>query len=246
MRGCLATMRRELAGALGSPVAWVATLLSIVGLHAAFFFLGFPIGDRSLPSFWAGATASLDALFVWIPLFHALLAPALTMNAWAQERRAGTDEVLFTLPVHTRGLVVGKFLASWLLLTAITWLAVLPVAVLVASLGPLDWGTVLGGLAGADAACTVIGQAASALAREELVAFLVSTALLVGLWSAGLFVRVLPGALAEVAWYASPALHFLESGARGVLELRDAVYFGLFSLGGVWLGLAIVEGRRQG
>ena len=247
MRGMAAVLRRELDDSLRSPVAWVATVLLVLVLHAAFFFLGFPVGDRSLPAFWVGGTASLDALFAWLPVFYAVLAPALTMGAWAQERRIGTDELLFTLPVHTRGLVCGKFLAAWMLLAGITTVAVLPVAWMVASMGPLDWGTVWGGLAGAwmlSAACTAIGLATSALSREELVAFLVASVLLVALWSAGLFVRVLPGPLAELAWYASPSLHFLESGARGVLAARDVVYYGLLAAGGLAVNIAVVEGRR--
>ena len=247
MKGAAAVFRRELGSAMASPVAWVATVLSVLILHVAFYLLGFPVGDRSLPAFWVGGTASLDALFAWLPVFYAVLAPALTMGAWAEERRAGTDEILFTLPVHTRGLVAGKFASTWLLLVGITTVAVVPVAAMVASLGPLDWGTVWGGLVGAwmlAAACTAIGLATSALAHEELVSFLLSAVLLVGLWSLGLFVRVLPGAFAEVAWYASPALHFLESGARGVFDARDLVYFGLFTVGGLLVNLVVVEGRR--
>ena len=249
MRGVAAIFHREFGGALSSPVAWVATVLLILVLHAAFFFLGFPVGDRALPGLWAGAIASLDALFAWLPVFFAVLAPALTMGAWAEERRSGTDELLLTLPVHTRSLVLGKFLATWVLLGAITTIAVLPVAWMVSSIGPLDWGTVWGGLLGAwllAAVCIAIGLSTSAFTREELVAFLVAAVLLVALWSAGLFVRILPGPLAEIAWYASPSLHFLESGARGVFDVRDLVYYGLFVFGGLSLNVAVVEGRRWG
>jgi len=249
VRGVAPVFRREFGGALASPVAWVTTVVLVLVLHSAFFFLGFPVGDRALPAFWTGRTASLDALFAWLPLFYAVLAPALTMGSWAEERRAGTDELLFTFPVRTRSLVLGKFLAAWILLGSITTLAILPVARLVAGVGPLDWGTVWGGLLGAwllAAVCTSIGLATSALAREELVAFLVAAVLLLLLWSLGLFVRVLPGTLAEVAWYASPSLHFLESGARGVLDARDLVYYGLFVASGLTLNLAVLEGRRWG
>lgn len=249
MRGVGAIFRRELSGALTSPVAWLATVVLVLTLHLLFFFLGFPIGGRELPSFWIGRVASLDALFAWLPLFYAVLAPALTMGAWAEERRAGTDELLFTFPVRTRSLVLGKFLAAWVLLGGITTVAVLPVAWMVSTVGPLDWGTAWGGLLGAwlfGAVCVAIGLATSALSREELVAFLVATVLLGLLWSAGLFVRVLPGAVAEVAWYASPSLHFLESGARGVFDARDLVYYGLFVASGLLVNTAVLEGRRWG
>lgn len=247
MRGLGAIFRREWSAAVTSPVAWVATVLAVLALHAAFFFLGFPVGDRALPAFWVGRTASLDALFAWIPVFYAILAPALTMASWAEERRAGTDELLLTQPVHSHTLVLGKWLAAWVLLGVITTVAVLPVAFAVGAVGPLDWGTVEGGLVGAwlfAGAAVALGLAASALAREELVAFLASAAVLFALWSLGLFVRVLPGEVAELAWYASPALHFLESGARGVLDARDVVYFALFAFAGLSVNAALVEGRR--
>jgi len=243
----LAVFRREFGASLGSPVAWVATVLLVIALHALFFFVGFPIGDRTLPPFWSGRVVMLDGLFAWLPLFFAILAPALTMGAWAEERRAGTDEILMTLPVRTRELVLGKFFAAWLLLASITTLAILPLAFMVDSVGDLDWGTVWGGLFGAcllAGASVGVGLATSACAREELVAFLGSAALLGILWALMLVIRILPGHWAEAAYYASPALHFLESGARGLLDLRDVLYFGLFMAGALLVNISVVEGRR--
>jgi len=247
MSGTAAVFRRELDGAIRSPVAWVACVLFVLALHAGFFFVGFPVGDLSLPSFWSGRVASLDVLFTWLPLVFALLAPALTMGSWAEERRSGTDELLLTQPVSTRAIVGGKFLAAWLLLFAITLVAVLPLAWVVASLGPLDWGTVWGGLLGAwmlAAVCCAIGLTCSAVASEELVAFLLAAVTLLGLWSAGHFVRVLPASIAEAAWYASPTLHFLETGARGVFDARAVVYHLLFVGCALVLNVVLVEGRR--
>lgn len=247
MKGTFAILRRELGALLVSPVAWVLAAFALVALYAAFFFLGFPIGDLRLSGFWSARVASLDVLFAWLPLVYALFAPALTMGAWAEETRSGRDELLFTQPVPLRSIVLGKFLAAWALLAGVTLAAILPLAWVVASIGPLDWGTVAGGVVGAlllAAASTAIGLCASALSSEELVSFLVSAGILIGLWSAALFVRVLPGAFAEVAWYASPSLHFLESGARGILDARDLVYYALFVFSGLVLNTAILEGRR--
>lgn len=247
MRGTGAVLRRELTVALASPVAWVACVISVLALHAGFFFVGFPVGDLSLPAFWAGRVASLEVLWAWLPLVFGLLAPALTMGSWAEERRSGTDELLLTQPVHVRSVVAGKFLAAWILLCGITAVAVLPLAWTVSSIGPLDWGPVWGGLVGAwmlaGVSCAV-GLACSALSSEELVAFLLAAVCLLGLWGAGTFVRALPGSLAEVAWYASPSLHFLESSARGVFDGRALVYHGLFVLSALALNVVIVEGRR--
>ncbi|MCZ6598754.1 MAG: ABC transporter permease [Planctomycetota bacterium] len=247
MRRAFAVFRRELGGFLDSPVAWVVMLVFVVGLHVAFFFLGFPIGDRRYPGFWAGRVASLQPLFAWLPLFLALLAPALTMGAWAEERRSGTEELLLTQPLRVREAVLGKFLAVWVFVSLLIAVAVLPVAVVVAQLGPLDWGTVAGGLLGAvllAGACCAIGLFCSALSAEQLIAFLIAAGILLLLWSAGLFVRVLPPVLAEAAWYASPQVHYLDSVTRGVLDARDVVYYGLLVGLGLLLNTAAVEGRR--
>jgi len=247
LAGAGAVFRRELDAAVRSPVAWVACAAFVVALNAGFFFIGFPIGDLSLPSFWTGRVASLEVLFAWLPLVFALLAPALTMGSWAEERRSGTDELLLTQPVSIRAIVAGKFLAAWLLLFAITTVAVLPLAWVVSWIGPLDWGTVWGGLLGAwmlAAVCCAIGLAFSAIAAEELVAFLLSAVCLLALWGAGHFVRVLPASIAEMAWYASPTLHFLETGARGVFDARAVVYYALFVACALVLNVVIVEGRR--
>jgi len=247
VRGASAVFRRELGAYLGSPVAWVVCILFVLVLHGLWFFLGYPIGDLRLPAFWAGRIASLDTLYAWLPPLFGILAPALTMGSWAEERRSGTDELLLAQPVRLREIVLGKFAASWLLIASVCTIAVLPAAGMVALVGPLDRGTVVGGLLGAwmlAAVCVAVGQLASALSSEDLVAFLLSAVVLLGLWSAGLFVRVLPAPAAEVAWYVSPSLHFLESGARGLLDARDLVYHGLFAAGALLATTAILEGRR--
>jgi ABC-2 type transport system permease protein len=247
MRSIAAVFRRELGATLGSPIAWVTCLLFVGLLHGAWFLLGYPLGDLRLPAFWAGRIASLDALVAWIPPFFAILAPALTMGAWAEERRLGTDELLLTQPVSVGKLVLGKFAAGWVLMGSIATVAILPAALVADLVGPLDRGTVVGVLVGVwmlAAVCISIGQLASALTREDLVAFLVSAVFLLLLWSASLFVRVLPVSFAEALWYASPSLHFLETAARGVLDLRDLVYFGLFTLAALTMTGIVLEGRR--
>jgi ABC-2 type transport system permease protein len=247
MSRVLAVLRRELGAALDSGTAWVAAVLFIVGLHAAFFFLGFPVGDRRVPGFWEGRTASLQALFTWLPLFFALLVPALTMGSWAAERRAGTEELLLSHPVRPREVVLGKFLAAWIVAAALCVVCVVPLALVVARLGPLDWGVVASGLAGAlllAAGYIAIGLFASALVSEELSAFLLSAGLLVALWSASLFVRALPAGLAEIAWYASPPVHYLDTVSRGVIDARDALYHALLVVLGLALNTTVVAGRR--
>lgn len=247
MTRCLAVLRRELRAAFDSKVAYVTIALFVLALDGLFFFVGYPIGPVPLPSLFEGRQATLFVLFSWLPLLLAVLVPALTMSRWADERRLGTEELLLTYPVRTVEIVAGKFLAAWLLLGVLLATAVLPVAVAVGSIGPLDWASVwvgLGGawgLAGAYAALTLFVSACTA---EQLVAFLVGGIVLGLLWLLRFLVGVLPAEHAVALEYACPSTHFLGSAARGVVDLRDLVYFGSFVALGLALNVLAVERRR--
>jgi ABC-2 type transport system permease protein len=247
MRGCLSVFRRELGARFDSPAALVVTLAFALVAQGLFFFLGHPIGDLRLPSFWDGGTASLQVVFAWVPLLFVGLVPALTMGAWAEERSAGTEELLFTWPISGVSTVVAKFLAVWCFLGLVLACTILPLALVVGGLGDLDWGTVWGGLLGAlllGGACSALGLFLSALFVEQLAAFLASASLLGLLWSAGLLVAALPAGLAELVYYVSPYAHFFDSAARGVFDLRDLAYHGSLILIGLWCNVLAVEGRR--
>lgn len=247
LRRTVAVFRRELASAFESPIAYVTIALFVIVLDGLFFFLGFPVGPVPLPGLWEGGQANLIVLFTWLPLLLAFLVPALTMASWAEERRSGTEELLLTYPVRTREVVLGKFLAAWTLVALLVGLAVLPVAVTVSSLGDLDWSTVWVGLVGAwmlGAGYVALAQLVSAASGEQLVAFLLGALLLGTLWGLRILVPVLPSEFASVVDYACPATHFLDSAARGVLDLRDVIYFLLLVVFGLTSGGLVVEGRR--
>lgn len=247
MSGTWTVCRRELGAHLVSPSVWAALALFVLVLHALFFFLGHPVGDLNLPSFWQGREASLRALFAWLPLALVALAPALTMSSWAEERRSGTEELLFSAPLRVRELVLGKFLAAWLVVSCVQAVVVLPLAFVVSRLGPLDWGSVLGGLGGAvllSSSFVAVGLAASALTREQLSAFATGATVLGALWAAGIFVRALPGALARSAAEWSPVTHFLETAAVGVFDARDIVYHVLVGALFLTVNGVVVESRR--
>jgi len=243
----LAIWRREMRAAFESPVAYVTIVLFVLTLDGLFFFLGYPIGKVPLPSFWELGQATLVVLFTWLPLLLAFLVPALTMGAWSDERRAGTEELLLTYPLRTREVVLGKFLAAWTLVAALVTCAVLPVAFSVDTMGELDWATVWVGLVGSymlGAGYVAIALLLSACTEEQLVAFLLGSLGLGGLWLLRMLVDVLPAKLASSLEYAAPSTHFLASSASGVFDLRDVVYFGLLVAFGLYLNTVVVERRR--
>jgi len=247
MSRTLAVFRRELRSSFESPIAYVTIAVFVGVLDGLFFFLGFPVGRAPLPGLWEGGQASLIVLFTWLPLLLAFLVPALTMGAWAEERRGGTEELLFTYPLRTQEVVLGKFLASWTLVVLLVTLAVLPVAWTVSGLGELDWATVWVGLLGAyllGAGYVALAQLISSVTSEQLVAFLLGSLALGLLWLLRMLVGVLPSGLAGAVEYACPSTHFLGSAARGVLDLGDLIYFGLFVLFGLVVNGIVIERRR--
>src|SRR4029077_2853414 len=97
--------KRELASYFTSPVAYV--FLVIFLLLTGFFT--FTAGN-----FFERGEASLAAFFGWHPWVYLVLVPAVGMRLWAEERRAGTLELLLTMPITPWQAIVAKFLASWI------------------------------------------------------------------------------------------------------------------------------------
>jgi ABC-2 type transport system permease protein len=210
---------RELRAYFDSPIAYV--FLTVFAGTALFTFF-------NLQAFYTRGMADLRGLFGPLPLLMILLVPALTMRLWAEEQKQGTLEVLLTLPVRDVQLVAGKFVASWLLLAAgLALTVVLPVTV--SFIGRLDWGPVVGGYLGAlllGAAYLAVGQFVSATTENQILAFILALVVCLGLYGigaesfAGLFSDRTAAALRAIGTGSR-----FESVARGVVDLRDLVYY---------------------
>jgi ABC-2 type transport system permease protein len=216
-------VRRELASTFTSPVAYV--FLVIFLLLTGFFT--FTAGG-----FFERGEASLASFFMWHPWLYLVLVPAVGMRVWAEERRSGTLELLFTMPIQPWQAIIAKFLASWIFLAralALTFPAVITVNVL----GDPDNGQIFAGyvgsflLAGAYLAITCM---TSAMTRNQVVAFIVSVVLCLFLILAGfnpitdLLTRwASPGFVDAVTGF-SVMTHF-DGFQKGVLALRDFVFF---------------------
>ncbi|WP_462322404.1 Gldg family protein [Halochromatium sp.] len=231
MSSLLRITRKELSSFFGSPVAY----LFIGAFLAATLFVFFWV-----EAFFSRNIADTRPLFDWMPLLLIFLAAALTMRLWSEERRAGTLELLATLPVPTWRLVVGKFLAAWALV-AIALVLTLPLPLTVALIGPLDWGPVIGAYLATlllAAAYIAIGLFVSARTDNPIVA-LIGTTLV-----AALFYLIGSPALTSLAGHGGgELLRLLGSGSRfesitrGVIDLRDLYYY--LSLVGAFLLLTI-------
>ena len=215
--------RRELGSYFSSPVAYI--FLVIFLLLTGFFT--FTAGQ-----FFERGEAALGAFFGWHPWLYLVLVPAVGMRLWAEERRAGTIELLLTLPIAPWQAIVGKFLASWIFL-AVALALTFPVVLTVNVLGNPDNGIIFAGylgsffLAGAYLAVTCL---TSAMTRNQVVAFILSVVACLFLILAGfnpvtdLLVRWASPAFIDTVAAFSVITHF-DGFQKGVIDSRDVFFF---------------------
>jgi ABC-2 type transport system permease protein len=218
-------MRRELSGYFSTPVAWVFIVIFLVMASVFTFYLG---------NFYERGISDLDPFFTFHPWLYLFLVPAISMRLWAEERRSGTVELLLTLPVTLWQVVVGKFLAAWLfvgLALALTF----PVWLTVNYLGQPDNGVIVAAYIGSwlmAGGFLAIGSCMSALTRNQVVAFILAVVvcfvfLLSGLpMVMDLFTGWAPQSLVDAIAGFSFLAHF-STISRGVIDIRDLVYFAL-------------------
>jgi ABC-2 type transport system permease protein len=237
----LAVARRELAGYFATPVAIVFIVIFLVLAGALTFTIG---------GFFARGQADLLPFFSFVPWLLLLLVPALTMRLWAEERRLGTIELLLTLPIAQWQAVLGKFLAAWAF-CAIALALTFPLWITVNLLGDPDNGVVLSGYVGCllvAGAYLALGAAVSALTRNQVVAFVLAVALCFLFAAAGSpivseFLSDKVPALAEVARALSVADRF-QGFTRGVVALRDLVFFASFIAFFLFLNTVVLDHRK--
>ncbi|MBR5469037.1 MAG: gliding motility-associated ABC transporter permease subunit GldF [Paludibacteraceae bacterium] len=176
--------------------------------------------------------ANLDGLFVLAPWLYLFLAPAVTMQLFADEQDKGTIELLYTKPIRKTSIVFGKFLAGFtLMLIALlpTLLWYVSVLLLAEPIGNVDsgafWGSFIG-LVFLAATYVAIGVFASALSKNQLVAFVVAVILcFVFLYGFELVSALFSsGSVADVVERFGINAHY-QSMSRGVLDSRDILYF---------------------
>jgi len=214
VRVMFAITRRELGAYFLSPIAYVV-LAGFVALSGLLFFNGFFIERQ----------ARMDGFFQNLPLVFLFFSPALAMRLLAEERGTGTIELLLTMPVRDRDVVLGKYAAT-LVVLVVALIATLPFAITVSQLGDLDMGPVLGGYLAAfllGALYLSAGLFASSITGTQVVAFIAGLLLCFGIFALQWFVEPSGGA-GRALLYASPSFHF-HNLSQGYLELRTVVYF---------------------
>lgn len=221
--------KREFTGYFNSPIAYVLFVV-FLGLSngMSFFFFGV------LESQEASLTYTY---FQYMPLFLALIVPAVGMRIWSEEQRQGTMELMLTMPLAPWHAIVGKYLAAAAVIFLMLVLS-FPIVWTINYLGSPDNGVIFTGFVATFlvALCFLsVTSVFSALSRNQLVAFLISFAICIVIYLAGfpqvsnILMNLKGGAL--ILWPLLKLLnsigvmpHFTEL-AKGVLGIRDIVFF---------------------
>ena len=229
---------KELKLYFGSPMALIFVGVFLVLTLFVFFWVD---------SFFARGVADVRALFEWMPLLMILLVSALTMHQWSREEESGNLQVLLTMPVRLSELVAGKFLSA-LALVALSLGLTLFLPLTVQSLGNLDWGPVIGGYLAAlllASSYIAIGLFVSSRSDNQLVA-LIGTAFICGLLQAigsPVITDLFGAATGDLLRQFGTGSRF-ESIERGVIDLRDLVYYLSLAIFFLAFNILSLDGKR--
>jgi ABC-2 type transport system permease protein len=238
-----AIARREIRGYFATPLAYVFILMYLALTGWFTFYLG---------GFFERGQADLMPFFNFQPWLFLILIPAISMRLWAEERKSGSIELLMTLPVTTRQAVTGKFLAAWAF-TALSISLTFPIWLTVNYLGQPDNGAILAAYVGCilmAGGFLAIGSCISAANRNQVVAFIITIVICFLFLLSGfpLVLEVFSGWAPSAIIDAVASLSFLSHFAaisKGVIDLRDLMYF--FLLISSWLyATAIVLEMKKG
>ncbi|MDR2792742.1 MAG: ABC transporter permease subunit [Treponema sp.] len=233
-----ALIKKELYSALHSPVFYTV---------AVFFLLFVSIWLFYLQKYFSLDSATLRPFFSAFPLAFILAVPALTMKSWAEERKLGSVELLFTLPCSEWELVLAKFLSAFILLIGIIILTVF-VPLTLFPLGNFDIGVMFGEYVGVillGASVISLGVLLSSLSKNQAGAFLGSAIVLVVV----IFINqtttsfALPVFIADSINFFSLSFHF-ETFSKGIIDSRDVAFFVLSTLLFLFLNTRVILYRK--
>jgi ABC-2 type transport system permease protein len=241
MNAFLAVFKRELKSYFATPVAYVFLVIFL-------FFAGY------LPfrqGFYEMRQADLRLFFLNLPLLFVFMVPCTAMRLWAEERKAGSIELLLTLPITVTQAVLGKFFAAWCFLT-IALLLTITMPLTVNYLGNPDVGLIVTGYIGAflmAGSFLAIGGFFSSLTKNQVISFILSVAALAILVYLGMpttlnyLSNFAPEGFINAVEKMSIMTHF-ESMQKGIIKFQDVAYFLLLIIGWIFASIMVLNERK--
>jgi ABC-2 type transport system permease protein len=244
LRNIFTIAKREVTSYFASPIAYVFIVIFL--LLSGFFT--FMVGG-----FFQRGQANLQSFFGWHPWLYLFLVPAVGMRMWSEERRLGTIELLLTMPITPWQAIVGKFLASWLVI-ALALALTFPIVITVNYLGNPDNGVILGGYIGSlllSGTYLSVVALTSAMTRNQVVSFIVAVVICLFLILAGwwpimnLITDWASSWLVQTIASFSVMTHF-ESIQKGVIDSRDILFFLSIIVFSLFTTSVIIRAHRAG
>lgn len=243
MENFAAIFKREFRSYFATPIALIFLIVFLMLCGAFTFKLG---------GFYAQGQADLRPFFAWHPWLFLFIVPAVSMRLWAEERKAGTIELLLTLPVGLCEAMLAKFCAAWCFV-GLSLVLTFPMVLTVMYLGNPDLGVIIAGYIGSflmAGAYLAVGLFASSVTKNQVISFVIGTVICFSLIMLGFepwidtLLKVSPAAwiVEEISNLSFP--HHFESIQRGVVDVRDVLYFASMILFFLVSGVVVLERGR--
>ncbi len=242
MQSCWVIVKRELGAYFSTPLAYVFIVIFLALSGAMTFFMG---------AFFERGQADLNSFFSFHPWLYLFLIPAISMRLWAEERKTGTIELLLTLPVPTWVIVIGKFLAAWGFI-AIALVLTFPLWITVNYLGSPDNGVIFASYIGSlvmAGGYLSIGSFLSAVTKNQVIAFILTAVVCFLFLMSGVelvqsfFQGWAPSFVLEALSSMSFLTHF-NTIIRGVIDMRDVVFFGSIVSVFLYVNASVIDLKR--
>ena len=227
-------LAKELKSYFIAPIAYI--VIAIFLLITGWFFFS---------TFFLYNQASLRNFFSLLPIIFSFIVPAVTMRLFSEEIYVGSYEILMTLPLTFTEVIVGKFMAA-VAFVMIMLLPTLSYTITIALLGKLDIGPIIGGYIGAlflGALFSAIGLLASALTRNQIIAFIIGMGICFALTLIDKMLFFLPESLLGVLEYIGADFHF-QNIAKGIIDSRDILYFASSSFVALYASNLVMQGKK--
>ncbi|MFZ2631458.1 MAG: ABC transporter permease subunit [Desulfosalsimonadaceae bacterium] len=208
-------LKKELKDFFISPIAYIVLSIFLI-ITGWFFFSTFFIYDQ----------ANMRSFFALLPIIFTFVIPAVTMRLFSEEFNIGSYEILMTMPVTFGDIVFAKF-AAGLIMTGAMLLPTVAYPISISMIGDLDWGPVIGGYLGAlllGGTFAAVGVFASALTRNQIIAFILGAAICFILTLIDKMLFFFPESLLNIIEYLGADFHFRNI-SKGIIDSRDLVYF---------------------
>jgi ABC-2 type transport system permease protein len=235
LRNTLFIAGKELRSYFVSPVAYVIVAFWLVAT-GFFFWMSVNVTNE----------ASLRDVFSVVTILLLLISPALTMRLLAEESRTGTLELLLTAPVRDWSVVIGKFLGALGLYVVMIGLTLAYPIFLVLLKGDPDWGPIWSGYLGLllmGMAFLAVGLFASSLTSNQMVSAVIAFVILLILFVISQVVGSVATGVGDFLSKFSLTDHF-DSFPRGIIDLKDVVFYLTFTAVVLFFTIQVVEGRR--